>query len=633
MEIRKIKGTPGVVVTLLCSLISLLVFFTAFKGTFPPLIQRAGFLMFMIPLILILFPRSKKDKTARIPITDIIQAIMAALSFGWILFDYGRIAYRIKYVSPVTTLDLIFGTLAIIFVFEACRRTIGWVLVIITSIFIAYIFLGSYFSGILSFKTIPYSLFIEQLYLVEEGIFSVMIGMGASYIFTFVAFGAFLRISGADRHYIDLCLALAGRSRGGAAKTGIIGGALMGMITGSTISNVVTIGSLTIPMMKESGYKAKDAAAIMTAASTGGAITPPVMGAGVYIMSAITGIPLLKILIYSAIPAILYYASLFGYVEIKANKYGLKGLSKDQLPRLKSVFQRSFHLFIPLIILIILLALKRSAFIASAFSTLLIVPLSLLRKDTRMGVKKLVRSLEESSKDMMALASVCACAGMVLGIITLSGLIMKITSVIIITSHGFVFVALLLLALLSTVMGMGMPVTISYILVVTLGAPALTQLGVSLMAAHLAIFWFSQTSTITPPVCMTAFVAAEIAQEKHFMKVGWAALNAGKFLYIIPFLFVFSPLLSENIAGPIKVLVQAIPLLIAITILSEGYLFDHLKLIEWIMTSLSTISFGIAIISKQFSGTLSFTIFGIFAAGIVFYSQKKRAMSSKKASY
>ncbi len=623
MVIRKLSGIPAKIVKVICVTVSLLVFYTAFKGTFPPLIQRAGFLMFMVPLILLLYPRSKRSPTDKIPISDIGQAILAIAAYGWIIVDYGRISSRIKYVDPVTITDLILGTLATLFILEATRRTLGWILVVITSIFIAYTFIGPYLTGILSFKKISYSIFIEQFYLVPEGLFNIMTGLAATFLFTFVAFGTFLRISGADRYYMDLCLAVAGKTPGGAAKVAVFSAALMGTLTGSTISNVVTVGTLTIPMMKRSGFKAREAAAITTAASTGGAVTPPIMGAGVFVMAAITGIPLLTIIKFSIIPAIIYFASIYIFIEIRAKKYGLKGLSKNELPSLKEAFKKSFHLFIPLIVLVVLLVIGRTPFVSSASTTVLIVICSFFRKETRMGPKKILNSLEASAKNMLIITAVSACAAAIMGVITLTGLIMKITSIIIVVSHGQLVLALALLGIISLIIGMGMPITLSYILVSTLGAPALTHLGVSLLAAHLAIFWFSQNSTITPPVCMTAFVAAEIAQEPRFMKVGFSTLNIAKMLYLIPFLFVFTPLVSENVWGPIQVLLQTLPLLILIAILMDRYFLTHLKKLEFVLVSLSSLFFGLAIFVNDIIFILVFSSIGLITALMLVYSQKK----------
>jgi TRAP transporter 4TM/12TM fusion protein len=629
---RKLTGTSKKITDGFCALVSILIFYTAFQGAFPPLIQRAGFLMFMIPLILILYPRTKKSPLDRLPLLDLIQALTAAACFGWILLDYERIAFRIPYVSTVETVDLIFGTLAIYFILEATRRTLGWILVVITAVFIAYTFFGPFLSGILSFKRFSYSVCIEQFYLVPEGMFNIMTGLAATYLFTFVAFGTFLRVSKADKYYIDLCLALAGKSRGGTAKVAVLSAGLMGMLTGSTMSNVVTTGSLTIPMMKSTGFKPRTSAAITTAASTGGAITPPIMGAGVFVMAAITGIPLLTIIKYSIIPAIIYFASIYAIIEFKARKNQLEGLPADQLPNLKTAFKRGAHLLLPLVILVVLLAMGRTPFVASALSTLLIVIFSYFRKETRMGPMDIIEGLTESTKNMMTITTVCASAALIMGVITLTGLIMKVTSIILMVSGGTIIFPLMLLALISLVIGMSMPVTLSYILISTLGAPALTQLGVTMFAAHLALFWFSQTSTITPPVCMTAFVAAEIAQDRQFMRVGIATFAIAKFFYVIPLFFVFTPILADSIWGPIRILAQSIPLLIVIAVITEGYFLARLKAAEWILMILSVAGFAIAVFSVQAVPIAVFTSAGFVLAGAVWFKQRQRMQLSAQTS-
>jgi len=628
---RELKGIPSAIATVLSAIPVLFVFYTAFRGTFPTRIQVPAVMMFMIPLVLIYYPGSKKAPIRQIPISDIIMAILAALSFAWMLWDYNRILYRIKYVSPVTSLDMLFGIMAIFFVIEATRRTLGWILVVTTLVLVGYTFFGPYIPGILGFKAFPFPRFIEQMYLVPEGLFSTITVIASTYLFTFVAFGSFLRASGIHKYYMDLALALAGKSRGGPAKVAVMSSGLMGTLTGSTISNLVTTGSLSIPMMKETGFKPREAAAIETAASTGGALTPPLMGAGVFVMSAITGIPVVKILVYSIIPAIMYFFSLYIVVDIKARKYGLKGLPSHKLPSLITAIKSSFHLFIPLVILIFLLATGYSPFFASASSAILIFLFSFLKKETRMGPIKMIRSVEETVKNMMPILAVSACAACIMGVITLTGLTMKFTSVIIAFSHGITLLALFLLMGVSYILGMGLPITLSYILVAALGAPALVELGVPLMAAHLAIFWYSQDSTITPPICMTAFVAAEMAGEKDFMKVGISTVKIAKALYLVPLFFVFTPLVSENagIVGPLKVFVQSLPLFVLMAVLTEGFLLGHLRVWEWFLTGISAISFGAAVFLTNFTTILSLTLLGLSTTIIVFYSQKIRIKSSK----
>ncbi len=627
MKTRKLKGISLYFTTALSSLITILIFYTAFYGAFPSKIQRAGFLMFMIPLIIFLVPATKKSKTDSIPLTDIVLGIIVAISFAWILIDYDRIAFRIRYVHAVTNFDLIFGTIAVLSVIEATRRTLGWILVIITSVFIGYLFIGPYIPGPISFPALKYSLFIEHMYLVPEALFGIITGITSTFLYTFIAFGTFLLISGVDKYYMDICLALTGKARGGPAKVAVISSALMGTLSGSTISNVAVTGNLTIPMMKDIGFTPRDAASIETAASTGGSLTPPVMGAGVFLMSAITGIPLIVIITYSIIPAIMYFLSIFIYVELKARYHNLEGSPPEKLPILKEVLGKSFYLFIPIIVLIGFLLKGYTPFIASAACTVLIVLFSFGQKATRIDIPKFILALKKSCENMMSITAVSACAGIIMGILTLSGLINKITSILLQVSGGVPFIALLCLAFLSYILGMGMPITLSYLLISMLGAPALLKLGIPILASHLFIFWFANVATISPPVCMTAFVAAEIAQEKNYMGVGFTTLNVAKAIYLVPFFFIYTIILSSNIWGPIQVFIQYIPLIIALNIFTAGYFVKILKIWERGLIAISVIALGIAIFSQNIVSILLSTSIGIIILWGIYYNQKKELKS------
>jgi len=588
---RRLSGIFSYVASALGILITVFVFYTAFAGTFHLRIQRATLLMIVLPLIFLRVPLNKKSPLDSVTWADILLAVLAMASFAYILIDHERMITRMKYADPVLPLDHVFGTLSLVLVLEATRRTLGWILVITTVIFIGYAFAGPHAPGILSHPGTSYRNFIAHIYLTEEGIFNIMTGIASTFLFTFVAFGTFLKWSGVDKYYMDLCLALAGKSRGGPAKVAVISSALMGTITGSTMSNVATTGALTIPLMKDIGYEPHEAAAIETASSTGGALAPPMMGAGVFIMSELTGIPLVTILMYSVLPVILYFASIYFFVEIMARKHDLKGLAAHAIPNLKGVLVKSIHLFIPLIVLVVLLLKGFTPFLASASCCLITVVMSAVRKDTRMGPVKILRTLDDCARNMLTITAVSACAALIMGVITLTGLIMKITSLLVAAAHGIVLVALLFLAAISYVIGMGMPVTLSYILVATLGAPALSDLGVPIMVAHLAIFWYSQDSTITPPVCMTAFVAAQIAKAKSFMKVGFITVKIAKGLYIIPLLFVYTPLVTGDLLSVLDIFIKALLMFFILAIVFERYFFVALNWVETVVMSMALVAF------------------------------------------
>ncbi len=618
---RKLQGVPALITSGLGIFITSLIFYTAYAGAFPLRIQRSMLLMIMVPLIFLQYPARQKSSVDKLPWWDVLLALLSAAAFAWVIIDHERMITRMKYADPVILQDYIFGILAILCVLEATRRTLGLILVFTTAVFIGYAFVGPHIPGIMGHPGTSFRNFIIQVYLTEEGLFNIMTGITSTFLFTFVAFGTFLTWSGVDKYYMNLCIALAGKARGGPAKVAIISSALMGTITGSTISNVATTGALTIPMMKDIGYDPHEAAAIETASSTGGALAPPMMGAGVFIMSELTGIPLLTILKYSVAPAILYFVSIYAFVEIMARKHGLKGLPQDQIPNLKSVLAKCVHLFVPLVVLVILLLKGFTPFLASASCCILTVLMSLVRKDTRMGPVKILRALEASARGMLIITAVSACAAIIMGVITLTGLIMKITSILVAAAHGTILLAVFFLAAISYVVGMGMPVTLSYILVGTLGAPALSELGVPLLVAHLTIFWYSQDSTITPPVCMTAFVAAQIAKAKSYMRVGFITVKIAKGLYIIPLLFVFTPLVTGNIWAIMDISVKGLIMFFAIAIVMERFLFSPLRGWQFLIVLLGLLVFVPVFMT---SGTISliFLLIALLPLLIVGYRQR-----------
>ena len=631
MTKRKLKGKYFLIFTICSSLLTLIIFYTSLKGSFNALIQRSMFLMFIIPLIFFLHPATKKSKSDAFSFWDIILAISAAISFAWIIYSYPRLVTRYKYVSAITTLDLIFGTIAVITVIEAVRRTLGWILVSITLVFIGYVFIGPYIPGILGFKEIPFKKFIEHIYLLPEGLFNIMTGVSSTYLYTFIAFGTFLQVSGIDKYYMDICLALSGKARGGPAKVAIISSALMGTLSGSTISNVAITGNLTIPMMKNTGFSPRDAAAIETAASTGGAITPPIMGAGVFVMAAITGIPLVKIITYSIIPAIMYFISIYFFVELVAIKRNLKGLPSEKIPDFKKALVNSIHLFIPLIVLIYFLVIGYTPFWASSICTIFLVLLSYVRTNTRIGFSKFVRGLRESCENMMTISAVAGCAAIIMGVITITGISMKITSILISLSQGHVLLLLFLLTILAYILGMGMPVTLSYILVAMLGASALVKMGVPLLKSHLFLFWVSQVATISPPVCMTAFVAAEIAKERDYMKVGFSTLNVAKAIYLVPLIIIYTNIIHDNLLYPFLVLIRYLPLILVINIITANFFIRKLKIFDGLLITFSMIILFFAMFSRNIIMNWLFALVGSILIIWVYFIQKKSLVQATKA--
>ena len=612
---KELKGLPRWIVGVLSIALTILVYYTAFWGTYPPIIQRGGYLLFALPLIFMLFPAMKKSSMTRLSRVDIIWTIVSALPFLWAIANHDRIIHRMYGSDPVIFVDLVMGILAIIVILEATRRTIGMVLNYIAIFFIVYSLTGPYWPGLFAHKGVSLSLLIEHNYLVPEGIFNMIMGVQATFLFTFLSFATILQLSGADKIFMNLATSLGAKAAGGPAKVAVISSMMMGSITGSTVANVVTTGSITIPLMKKSGFAPHEAAAIETAASTGGAIMPPVMGAGIFLMSEFTGVPLITILKLSVLPAILYYGSVFFYVHIKAKKRGLIGIP-GTIPCFWESLAKGFHLFIPLILLVYLIYAGYTPFLASAACAVLLIPVGWLRKETRLGWRKFLAVLEISTRTNLSISAISASGALIMGLMTITGLIEKMQSTILTLAGGSLFIGIILIGIMALVLGMPLPVTTTYIILAILGAPSLVALmkmspfitsramppELILLMAHLIIFWFAQDATITPPVCMTAFAAAVIAEAK-FMKTGWESMWVAKALYVMPFILAYSALLSWH--TPLVMLFDFLGAFLAFILFPtvlEGYFLKRMNLFERMMILFAISLFFFATFNYGFSG-------------------------------
>ncbi|MBL4785271.1 MAG: TRAP transporter fused permease subunit [Cohaesibacteraceae bacterium] len=544
-EQRKLVGWHRVIVSIAAIIITVYTLYVAFTIT-PGEVKMRGFhLMFTLPLTMLLYPAFRNGNPSRPSLLDWILALSSIMAFAWAIYRADAWLERYVGYDPIPVADFVFGCIAMLTIFEATRRTVGSTIIILNLVFISYALTGPLWPGILEHGGLSIHELIETMYMDAEGIFNFITGIMATYIFTFLLFGVFLRISGGDRVFTDLAASIAGHRRGGPAKVAVVSSALMGMLSGSSISNVSTTGTMTIPMMKRLGFKNYEAAAIEVVSSVGGGLMPPLMGTGVFIMASLTSLPLVTILMYSLAPALLYYAAIYFYVDIKAAERNLKGIPKSELPRLKDVLLNGGHVFIPVIVLIVLLLLKFTPFLASAACVVMTIGITFVRKSTRMNLQKLLTALEAGARVAITISALLASAAIIYAVTVHTGLLTKVTSILLAYSGGSAVLAIILIGLMSYVIGMGLPVTASYVIIAALGAGALQEMGLSVLAAHLVIFWFAQDSTITPPICMTAFVGARIAEAPP-MRTGWECVKIAKALYIIPFMFAFSSLLDDS---------------------------------------------------------------------------------------
>jgi TRAP transporter 4TM/12TM fusion protein len=435
-----------------------------------------------------------------------------------------------------TQLDLIAGGVLILLVLELARRATGWGLVTVCLLALGYAFAGPYLPGFLAHRGYGVVRLVEQLFLSTEGIWGVPLGVSADFVYLFVLFGAVLDVAGGGALLIALANRVAGRTRGGPAKTAAVASALMGSLSGSAVANVVTTGSFTIPLMKRAGFRPFFAGAIEAAASTGGQLMPPVMGAGAFILATWTNIPYLEVAAAAVIPAILYYAALIAAIHFRAGRMGIEPAGTGDVEKISD----RLHLLLPLAAIVILLGMGRSPMRAAFWGVTSAFVMAYLRPATRPSLPEIRTVMERAGRGAVQVAAACAAAGIVVGVASLTGIGLRMSELIIQVSGGNLLSALMLTALGSIVLGMGLPTTAAYVVLAALGAPALVQLGVPLLAAHLFIFYFGCISNVTPPVSLAAFAAAGISGAPPLKTAMTAAVLAGAG-FVVPFMFVYGP--------------------------------------------------------------------------------------------
>lgn len=584
---RSLKGTIAKVITVIAIAMSLFHLWTAGAGSLVVMKQRSTHLLFVFVLGFLLYPISKTRHKNKIPIFDWIFAGLGAGVTAYIILNFENLVRR---GGMPTTLDIVFGIIAILLVLEVTRRSIGPELPIIAIIFIGYAFIGPYLPGALGHRGYNLSRLVNQLYMTPEGIFGTPLGVSSTFVFMFILFGAFLEVTGVGQFFIDLSFSLAGHKKGGPAKAAVLASGFMGSISGSSIANTVTTGAFTIPLMKKVGYNANFSGAVEAAASTGGQILPPVMGAAAFIMSEFTDIPYITIVISAIVPALLYYLGVTVMVHLQASKQGLKGIPKEELPNLKETFKNGFHLMLPLILVVVFL-IRNSPLRAAFLSIIVAIVVSLLRKHTRIKPMAILTALEDGAKKAVSVAAACACAGIIVGIVTLTGLGLTFANLIVTLAGGMLLPTLILTMIASIILGMGLPTTAKYIILATMAAPALVQLGVPLIAAHLFILYFGVIADATPPVALAAYAGAGIAGGESF-KTGVEALKLGSAGFIVPFIFAINPsllLIDVTLVGAAITIITACIGIVSFGGGIQGYLFTNTQNYERVLFLIASV--------------------------------------------
>lgn len=536
--VRQLAGPMKWITFCLLVLFSLYQLSSTLFFTIPPQIHRPIHLAFGLCLVYLLYAGRTKGDSNKIGVINILLALLGvAVTLYWVV-DYEGLVTR---TGNYTSLDMVVGGIAILLVLEAARRVVGLPITLIATIFLLYTYLGPYMPGFLEHRGSDLSRIIGHSYYTLEGILGTPIAVSSTFIFLFVLFGAFLEKTGVGEYFNDLSLVVAGKRIGGPAKVAVFSSALQGTISGSSVANVVTSGAFTIPMMKRLGYRSEFAAAVEASSSTGGQIMPPVMGAAAFLMAEFIGVPYLEIAKSAALPAILFFVGIWIMTHFEAKRLGLRGLTKEELPNKKEVLKK-IYLLLPIVIIITALMMNISAERSAIIGIVSTIVVGAFRKETRMSVADILQALASGARMALGVVAATACAGIIVGTITLTGIGLKLANGLIDLAGGELFLTLFFTMIASLILGMGTPTTANYIITSTIAAPALVQLGVPVIAAHMFTFYFGIVADITPPVALAAFAASGIAKSKP-IKTGIESTRLSIAAFMAPYIFVVSPAL------------------------------------------------------------------------------------------
>lgn len=620
-RMRSYRGFFGILLT------ALLVFWAVFQiyvntiGVMSSMDLRMWHCMFLLVFTFLLYPTVKKEKKVRNapPVWDFLLIALAIGAFGYMLLNYSRIAQSGGYL---TKREILVAALAILVVFEAARRACPS-LAMLGLIFLAYNFFGKYIPGALGHTGFSMKRVLSHMVWGSQGIFGVGIGVSATYIFLFVLFGSFLKYSGFSRFINDLSLTLVGRSPGGPAKVAVLASALLGMINGSAIANVATTGTITIPLMKKTGYKKEFAAAVEAVASTGGQFAPPIMGAVGFVMAEFLGISYSKVMIAACIPAFLYYMGLLLAVHFEAKRLGLKGLAPENIPNAMEVIRRQGHLVIPLVVLIGMIVLGYTPLYAAVFSIFATILASWLRKETRMSFQDIVNATVEGARGAVGVGVSCVVIGVIIGTVSLTGLGLTIGYLILeVVGENQLYLGGFMVMIMSIILGMGVPGVAAYVIVVAVAIPVLIEIGAVPIAAHMFCLIYACLSNITPPVAMSSYVAAGIAGSNQ-TKTSMIAVKLGLTGFILPFFFLGNPVLLIGVtdASALVTLQAALTACLGVVALAsglQGMLFCSCGWPE------RAVLLAIALLSIDPNMATDLVGIGLFAGVIVFQRMKMR---------
>lgn len=586
-RVRKLRGGLKVVSDIMLVLIPIVAIvgildLPSYFGVSFFLEQYIGIIVgFILAASFLFFPA--KGDIDKVPFYDLIFALLSLFVGFYVSVNYKQIGIDIGILKVER---VILGALSVFLFVEAARRQIGLVFVIIATLVIGYALFAAYFPSELKAKSVPFSNLVTYLYLDSHGIFGIPVRIGTTLVLVFILFGAVINTIGVDKFFNDLALSVMGRYRGGPAKASIFASGLFGMISGSAVANVVTTGSFTIPLMKKMGFNSAFAGAVEAVSSTGGLIMPPIMGAAAFLMATYIGVPYREVALCAFVPAILYYLAVFVQVDSKAAKEGLKGLDPHELPKLRAVIRKDWPFLLPFFVLVYTLFFlwmePETSGLLSILASLILA--FILKKRTGITFGKVLGVLRQAGMLVLEMGITCGVAGIIIGSLTITGLGLSFSSVLVNLAHGNLFLLLLFAAIGASILGMGMTVTASYLLMVAVVAPALENVGVSPLLAHFFVFYYGVLSFLTPPVCLACYAAASIAGTK-ILETAFQAMRLGIVAYLVPFIFAYKPALL--LQGSYWELIEAIFFaVLGVYVMGrglEGYLFRPLGILNRIL--------------------------------------------------
>ena len=572
-------GFMAKIVAAIAIAFSIFQLYTAIFGVLDAQLQRGVHLGFGLALVFLLYPTCKSWSRNKLHPFDLLLAVLGAAAPAYIIYEYQNLVLR---AGTVSDMDLAVGIIGIILVIEAARRVVGIPMVCVVLVFIAYAFAGPYMPGVLAHRGLTPAQLVSHLYFTTEGIFGIPLGVSSTFIFLFILFGAYLESTGLGKFFIDIANAIAGWASGGPAKVAVLSSGLMGTVSGSSVANVVGTGSLTIPMMKKLGYHKDFAGAVEAAASTGGQLMPPVMGAAAFLMAEFVGVPYIDIVKAAIIPALLYFAGVWLGVHFEAKRSNLKGIPRSELPKIGTLLRERGHLALPLVVIVYLLVSGYTPMRAALVAIILSILCSALRKSTRMKPIEIVEGLEKGARNVLGVLVACAAAGIIIGVVTKTGVGLKLASGLLELSGGMLLPTMFFTMITAIILGMGVPTTANYVITSTIAAPALVQMGVPVLAAHMFVFYFGIIADVTPPVALAAYAGAGISGG-NALKTGVNASKLAIAAFIIPYIFVLSPVILMVEGTPLDLISATVTALIGMVSLSSaliGFLADKCNLLE-----------------------------------------------------